>query len=666
MFTINNQRVYSIKVQEPENENETGIYRNPTFKDKLIDNFEDEPINSLWELFDKTTNKFKKHDCLGTRVKLPNGKLGPYKWKSYEEVRELIITIGSGLINIDACPLIDVDDYGITSCRFLGLYLSNCEEWNISDIACNAFNIINVTLYDSLGSESSNFILNQTEMQTILCNKTCAVSLFNTLNACDDIYLKKIILVESEIDEEIKKLNETHELELITWNDLLEAGKKNILEPTPGTLDDIYSICYTSGTTSYPKGVIMKNGNCIAQIASSHLGPCKLPALNMNEHDTHISYLPLAHIYERIMLLIFQALGTRVGYYSGNIQKVLEDIQELKPTLFISVPRLYNRLHERIFSSLKKKPTVLQMLFNKGLDQKLKKMKSYEVFTHFLWDRLIFNKAKKVLGGNIRAMLNSSAPLDGEITKKLKCIFSVPIADGYGMTETLGPSFVTDTFDKNVGHIGGPLPCVEFKIVSVPEMNYLVTDEQPRGELYIRGPAVCTSGYFKLEKETSEAFLEGGWIATGDIVTFNKNGSTSIIDRKKNIYKLAQGEYVAVEKIESYYRQSLHINQIFVYGYSHESFLVSVICPSVDALNQWMKEKKIKKTHEEIIQMDQYKKDVLDELINIGKKCGLHGFEQIKDIYFTLEEFTIQNNLMTPTAKIKRHEAFKKFKVNID
>ncbi|VWU52772.1 AMP-binding enzyme, putative, partial [Hepatocystis sp. ex Piliocolobus tephrosceles] len=212
MFTINNQRVYSIKVQEPENENETGIYRNPTFKDKLIDNFEDEPINSLWELFDKTTNKFKKHDCLGTRVKLPNGKLGPYKWKSYEEVRELIITIGSGLINIDACPLIDVDDYGITSCRFLGLYLSNCEEWNISDIACNAFNIINVTLYDSLGSESSNFILNQTEMQTILCNKTCAVSLFNTLNACDDIYLKKIILVESEIDEEIKKLNETHEL----------------------------------------------------------------------------------------------------------------------------------------------------------------------------------------------------------------------------------------------------------------------------------------------------------------------------------------------------------------------------------------------------------------------------------------------------------------------
>ncbi|SBS84239.1 acyl-CoA synthetase, putative [Plasmodium ovale] len=665
MFTSTNELVYSVKVSEPTKKDYTGVYRNPMYKDKLVGNFEDNPLNNMWEMFDRVSEKFKNRDCLGTRVKI-NNKLGPYKWKSYGEVKELILIIGSGLINTNSCPLIRCDDSRVTRARFLGFYMPNCEEWNICDLSCSAFNIVTVPLYDSLGIESSKFILEQTLMQTILCNKTCALNLFKSLEACERVYLKKIILVEPEVDEEIKKLSEKFQLEIITWNDLLKEGKKKILEPRPGNLKDVASICYTSGTTGYPKGVIMTNKNFVAQLTSSVIGPSRLPILNINEKDTHISYLPLAHIYERIMILVYFAQGVRTGYYSGNVQTLIEDIQELKPTLFISVPRLYNRIHERIFNSLKKKSSIIQSLFNKGVDHKVKKLNTNGMPWHFVWDKLLFNKAKKILGGNVRAMLNGSAPISADVVKKLKSVFCVPIFEGYGMTETLGPAFITHTTDVNVGHIGGPVPCVEYRVVSVPEMNYLVTDNPPRGEIHLRGPAVCNLGYFKLEKETNELIDKDGWISTGDIVSFSQDGSVTIIDRKKNIFKLAQGEYIAVEKVESSYKQSLFISQIFVFGYSYESVLVCVICPSTDTMEIWKNDKKLKLSNEEILQLPEFKNDVIEDLTKIGKNDGLKGYEQIKDIFFTLEPFTIENDLLTPTGKIKRHAAHKKYKDEID
>ncbi|SBT71629.1 acyl-CoA synthetase, putative [Plasmodium malariae] len=645
MFTSTNELIYAVKVSEPSNKDSTGVYRNP--KNKLIENYDENPISNMWDMFNDTSKKFKDRDCLGTRIRV-NNKLGPYKWKTYEEVRELIVIIGSGLINTNACPVIRCDDSRVTRARFLGFYLPNCEEWNICDLSCSAFNIVTVPLYDSLGIESSRFILEQTLMQTILCNKTCVLNLFKSLETCERIYLKKIILVEREVDEEIKKACEKYQLEIITWDYLLKEGNKKILEPRPGNINDVATICYTSGTTS------------------SITGPSKLPILEINEKDTHISYLPLAHIYERIMILVYFAQGVRTGYYSGNVQTLIEDIQELKPTLFISVPRLYNRIHERIFNSLKKKSSIVQSLFNKGVEHKVKKLNSNGVPFHFLWDKLIFNKAKKILGGNIRAMLNGSAPISADVVKKLKSVFCVPILEGYGMTETLGPAFISHTTDINVGHIGGPVPCVEYKVVSVPEMNYLVSDDPPRGELHLRGPAICNLGYFKLEKETNELIDKDGWIRTGDIVSFSENFSVTIIDRKKNIFKLSQGEYIAVEKIESTYKQSLFISQIFVFGYSYESVLICIICPSTDTMEIWKNNKKLKKTDAEIVQLPEFKNDVLEDLIRIGKNDGLKGYEQIKDIYFALEPFTIENDLLTPTGKIKRHAVHKKYKAEID
>lgn len=661
----NNEILYSVKISEPRDKNSTGIYRHPEYKDKLCENFDDKKFNNMWEVFDRVSTKFKERDCMGVREKLEDNKRGAYQWKNFGEVKELIMKVGSGLLNMNACPLIMCDDQSIPKARFLGLYMPNCPEWNICDLGCNAYNIITVPLYDSLGPQSSRFILDQTQMETIVCNKTCARNLFKSLETCEEIYLKTLILVD-EIDDEIKKECSKYNLKIILWEELIKQGEKKIVKVPQGALNNIFSICYTSGTTGYPKGVIMTNRNFIGILAAAYIGPARLPDLCINENDIHISYLPLAHIYERLMIYLFMAHGVKVGYYSGNVQTLLEDIQELKPTLFISVPRLYNRIHERIFNSLKKKSGLVQSLFNKGLQNKIKRLSSSGSTTHVLWDKLLFNKAKKILGGHVRGMLNGSAPISVDVVKKLRTIFCVPMFEGYGMTESLGASFITHSQDRNIGHIGGPVPCIEFKLVSVPEMNYLVTDNPPKGELYLRGPSTCNLGYFKLEKETNELLEKDGFIRTGDIALLSPNGSLTIIDRKKNIFKLAQGEYVAVEKVEASYKQSLFISQIFVFGYSYESVLVCVICPSTDSIDIWRTQKKIKATDEEVIKLPEFKADVINDLTSIGKKDGLKGFEQIKDIHFTLEAFTIENDLMTPTGKIKRHEAKKRFKKEID
>lgn len=750
----NNEFIYSVKVSESTSSECSGIYRHPSFPNELITNFHPKPLNTLWEVFEDAAKEFKDCECLGKRERI-NNKLGEYKWKTYGEVRNLAVLVGSGLLNLNACPIIKTNDPIVKDARFLGIYMANNPEWTIVDIGCNAYNIVTVSLYDSLGKDSSKFILNQTMMQCIVCDTNCAKKLFETLETCKDIYLKKIILLRDEIEEvtiasssssietrsnsrkgerepekgkdkekekeqekgkekdkredgakedvqkkdtqadtehnnikvkenklnkdvndvennprsihdEIWKLSKEFNIEIITWEELLEAGKKNKQDIPTGNINTVATICYTSGTTGLPKGVIMKNRNFVAAISGTVLGPLQLPELTLTTKDTHISYLPLAHIYERIFIPTCFVFGLKIGYYSGNIQTLFDDIQVLKPTIFPSVPRLFNRIYDKIYSALKKKSGLMQSLINKGVDQKLKRLNTSGQYKHMVWDKILFNKMKKLLGGQVRFLLTGSAPISVDVLQKLKAFFCVPMLEAFGMTETMGGVFVSCPSDPTAGHIGGPIPNTEFKLVSVPEMDYLVTDNPPKGELYLRGASMCTSGYFKLEKESTECIQPDGFIATGDIVMLNPNGSISIIDRKKNIFKLAQGEYIAVEKIESLYQQSLYISQIFVFGYSYESFLVCIVCPSDDIFDFWRRKHKTSKTNDEILELPEFKKKLMEDLIQTGKDNGLKGYEQIKNVYFTKEPFSMENDLLTPTGKIKRHTTFKRYKAEID
>lgn len=314
--------------------------------------------------------------------------------------------------------------------------------------------------------------------------------------------------------------------------------------------------------------------------------------MEFHQDDVAISYLPLAHIFGRSSDLSAIKVGAAVGYFSGDINLLAEDMQTLKPTVMATVPRLLNRIYAKLVAASVDAPGVVGILAKKAVADKLANLEAGRGFTHPVWDRLLFNKMRLALGGRIRSICCGSAPISKEILSFLRIAFCCEIFEGYGSTETCATASVTHPGEYRPGHLGAPFPCCEIKLVDVPEMNYLATDPYPRGEICVRGGNVF-QGYHKDPEKTKEALDEEGWCHTGDIGMIDEKGSIVVIDRKKNIFKLAQGElqgwecvrpqifgvgrplltvcmllfnlgeYIAPEKIENIYLKNTLFSQIY-------------------------------------------------------------------------------------------------------
>jgi long-chain acyl-CoA synthetase len=295
---------------------------------------------------------------------------------------------------------------------------------------------------------------------------------------------------------------------------------------------------------------------------------------------------------------------------------------------------------------------------------KLERLKSGGGFHHALWDRIIFNKVRAVFGGRVRLMVSGSAPISGEVLDFMRIAFCCDVLEGYGMTETAAAA--TGTFPGEIGtaHVGVPNMCVELKLMDVPDMDYLATDlPYPRGEICLRGHNIF-KGYYKDPEKTKEALDEEGWLHTGDIGQINSNGTLSIIDRKKNIFKLAQGEYIAPEKIENVYITLPLLAQLYVHGDSLESSLVAVVVPDPEVFVDWARAICGKKTAtmEELCRNAVVRKAMLAELTQVGQAAKLQGFEQIKHLHLEPNLFTVENGLLTPTFKAKRDKCAAHYK----
>jgi len=379
--------------------------------------------------------------------------------------------------------------------------------------------------------------------------------------------------------------------------------------------------------------------------------------------------LPLAHMFERALFYVITCQGGGIGFFSGDILKIMDDIKELKPTVFISVPRLYSRIYDKVLMGVKEKNAMSRWMFNNGLETKLTRRNSSGSVNHWMYDKVVFNKLKNMMGGSLRFMITGGAPLPPDTQAALSVMFATPLLSGYGLTETMAASFVSRPNDPESGHIGGVVASLEFKLVSQPELEYDVTKNPPRGELHIRGPAVF-HGYFQNPEETAAALDADGWMHTGDIAELRPDGGVKIIDRKKNIFKLSQGEYVAPEKIEGVYQQVDLIAQVFVTGYSTESCLVAIVVPDEAVGKKWMANKGTKSKGEvtlgDICASPDFKTAILSEMEKSGKESELKGFEKVKDVYLCPEPFSEQNGLLTPTSKLKRKQALEKYKTEVD
>ncbi|XP_007441942.1 long-chain-fatty-acid--CoA ligase 5 [Python bivittatus] len=247
----------------------------------------------------------------------------------------------------------------------------------------------------------------------------------------------------------------------------------------------------------------------------------------------------------------------------------------------------------------------------------------------------------------------------------IKSSFCLPnqVVEAYGQTECTAGCTVTMPGDWKAGHVGPPLPCNIIKLEDVPEMNYFASNNE--GEICIKGPNIF-KGYLKDPEKTAEAIDNNGWLHTGDIGKWMPDNVLKIIDRKKNIFKLAQGEYIAPEKIENIYIRSSPVAQVFVHGDSLQSFLVGIVVPDAETLSAFAENLGVKDSYEELCKNSVVKKAILMDMITLGKQAGLKTFEQVKDIYLHPEPFTVENGLLTPTLKAKRADVVKHFRSLID
>ncbi|VAI29830.1 unnamed protein product [Triticum turgidum subsp. durum] len=440
-------------------------------------------------------------------------------------------------------------------------------------------------------------------------------------------------------------------VEIITYSRLHSQGKMSSQTYRPPKPEDVATICYTSGTTGTPKGAVLSHENLIANVAGSSLGVKFYPS------DVYISYLPLAHIYERANQIALLHYGVAIGFYQGDNLKLMDDLAALRPTVFASVPRLYNRIYSAITNAVKDSGGLKERLFRTAYNAKRQALMNGRNPSP-MWDKLVFNKIKARLGGRVRLMTSGASPLSADVMEFLRICFGGEVLEGYGMTETSCVITTMDIGDKLIGHVGSPNPSCEVKLVDVPEMNYTSEDQPyPRGEICVRGPTIFR-GYYKDEVQTRDVIDNDGWLHTGDIGLWLPGGRLKIIDRKKNIFKLAQGEYIAPEKIENVYAKCKFIAQCFIYGDSFNSFLVAIVAVEPDVLKAWAASEGIQS--EDLRQLcadPRAKAAVLADMDSIGKEAQLRGFEFAKAVTLVAEPFTVENGLLTPTFKVKRPQA---------
>lgn len=595
---------------------------------------------TLYEIFLKGQAFSNNGEYLGVKPAADK----PFKWFKYSKVYEIAQSIGSALIKIDLIP---------AKLTFIGIFAKNRPEWVMIEHACNMFSFVSVPLYETLGDEAVEFILLQTELKIVFCDDSNKAMSLMKNKSC----LQCIVIIEELTDVAREKASQLN-IQITSLENFINLGKSSLQKPIPPKPEDVATICYTSGTTGKPKGAVITHENIVSNSASI-LSYVHEADLISNEQDRYLSYLPLAHMLERVAHSVVCSLGGKIGFFQGDIKLLIEDIKELKPTIFVTVPRLLNRVYSTITENIEKSSSVKKRVFRWAFKHKEKRVLKGIVRTDSIYD-FAFKKIRESLGGSVKILVSGSAPISPDVLHFMRVCTGCHVLEGYGATETGGASSIQIPGERTVGNIGPPFICCMYKLADVPEMN-IVAKRDNKGEIYIRGKNIF-KGYFKDEEKTKEALDNDGWYHTGDIGIWEKNGTLKIVDRVKNIFKLQQGEYIAPEKIENIYIRSKYVAQVFVYGNSLKSTLICVIVPEESSIIEWANEKNQVANMQSLCKNEELKKEILKDITSHGKNGGLKGFEQVKDLHLHSELFTIENGLLTPTMKSKRNELEKLFK----
>ncbi|GMH58817.1 hypothetical protein TL16_g02692 [Triparma laevis f. inornata] len=599
---------------------------------------------TCYATFQDGVKNFPNNNCLGSILQDPAVSDTPsISYQTYAEVQKSVRNLSSHLTSLDLTP---PDDDGL---RLLGIFMSNSADWIVAEQAAYSNNAAVVPLYSTLGPQAISFILKQTNLKTVVCSFKELPHLTNAKNEDPSIALSHIILSSRPVNP--SDLPNTPNLTIHSLADYKFSGLSGFV-PNPPSPNDLATICYTSGTTGNPKGVLLSHANFVA-VASA----CLETVVDLEQTDKHFSYLPLAHIFERTMHVALYKCGASVIFSSGDIRTLKNELAVAQPTIFIAVPRVLQKFHDGIMAKVKEADAMKQNVFNMALDQKLEGLKS-NVTTRPQWDAMVFGPTKQKLGlQNVRFLVTGGASISAKLKNFFRCLLAVPVLEGYGQTECCAAMTLTSPQDHSTsGHVGVPIPCCKVRLEDVPEMGYFSSDNKHgeeekvlgRGEICVKGAGVM-AGYYKNAPATKSAIDADGWLHTGDIGAWTANGQLKVIDRKKDLFKLSQGEYVSPEKVENILLSCDSIAQVFVWGVDSESYPVAVAIPDPIAA-------KAAKSPAELLQT------ILAEIRKTSKAASLMGFETVKKCMLDTTPFGVENNLLTPTMKLRRPQLTAKYK----
>ena len=514
---------------------------------------------------------------------------------------------------------------------------NNRTEWNIMDIGILQTGAQNIPIYPTISEDDYEYILNHSEAMY------CFVS--------DIEVLRKVNLIKHKVAN-LKEVYSFDEIEgCKNWLEVLNLGidksnqdvvedRKNAVKP-----EDLATIIYTSGTTGKPKGVMLSHKNIVSNVLDS------APRIPFEAGNSRaLSFLPICHIFERMILYLYQYYGVSV-YFGESIDKISDNLKEVKPNVITAVPRLLEKVYDKIYAKGNELTGIKKKLFFWAIDLGLR----YEPYgANGIWyeiqlkvaRKLIFSKWKEGLGGNLDLMVSGSAALQPRLARVFAAA-EIPVMEGYGLTETSPVISVNDMRNKGfkVGTVGKVIDNVEVKFAE-------------DGEILCKGPNVMM-GYYKDEKLTNEA-LDNGYFHTGDIGEIDKEGFLKITDRKKEMFKTSGGKYIAPQLIENIMKQSRFIEQIMVIG-DGQKMPAAFIQPSFEFIKEWSKIHGINigNTNQDLISNPLVLQRIQEEVDLLNEKFG--NWEKIKRFELTPDVWSIGGGELTPTLKLKRKIVMEKY-----
>eukprot|EP00558_Chaetoceros_sp_UNC1202_P012874 CAMPEP_0197232316 /NCGR_PEP_ID=MMETSP1429-20130617/234_1 /TAXON_ID=49237 /ORGANISM="Chaetoceros sp., Strain UNC1202" /LENGTH=720 /DNA_ID=CAMNT_0042690295 /DNA_START=76 /DNA_END=2238 /DNA_ORIENTATION=- len=643
---------------------------------------------TLYEIASKSFTRYAGMACMSTReyqgmhtVKPPVKKFGGVTTKTFEEVGRDAHKFGAALrsAGVVSAPDNATLDAITTPCS-LAIFENTCAEWLTAALGAFSQSVIVTTIYATLGVSAVTDAIQDGVISAIVCNKRSVSKLVENIKDTPSIttiiYTSDVVAKDDVIDLPAAPPG----VKIVSFEEFVESGDTTAFPPTPPTPTTMAVLMYTSGSTGKPKGVCITHGQLVAATASGLL------MLGLKSGDVYLGYLPLAHIMELMAEFCCISAGLSICYADPKTLTVkgsypIGALEQFSPTFMVAVPKIWDVIKKGVEAKVAASSPVAKFLVQTAFQAR-----SFAISNGFdtpLFKKLVFKKFSKVVGGRLRIAISGGGPLNSEVQVFIRTCFGCPLKQGYGLTETIAGLSVQANGDLRAGVAGVPLPSVEVKLLSVPDINdkggspYLSSDTRDvngnkvygRGEILVKGPSVSL-GYYKMPEKTKEVFREDGFFHTGDIGQFMEDGSLCIVDRVKNLVKLKGGEYVALENMEMVYGNSSFVDAvaggICCYGDGDMDRPIALMQLNEVVTMQWAKDNGVGGDFATVKISKQLIDAILADMRKEGAKGGLSHLEKLVAVCLLSEPWTPENECLTAANKLQRRAVVEKFSTEFE